>query len=362
MLKIDRDLGRFRDIVKGKVRRELRRYMSSGELVGKKGKDLVTIPLPQIGIPRLRFGKNQQQGVGQGEGDQGQAQPGQGHEAGEGEGQHELDVDITIDELAEILGEELELPRIEPRGSSDTSTQRTRYKGIAMNGPESLRHFKRTYRQALKRTIASGTFNPARPYIVPIKEDKRYRTFVVEKEPRSAAVLIYMMDVSGSMGKEQKEIVRSQAFWIDAWLKHNYDDVEARFIIHDATAREVDRDTFFHTRESGGTLISSAYKLCMEIIRKDYDPANWNIYPFHFSDGDNWSQSDTRLCVQMLRDDLIPVSNQFSYAQVDSQYGSGQFIKDLTAAFSGEEAVTLSRVPNRDAIMDSIRELLGKGR
>ena len=360
MLNIDRDLGRFRDIVKGRVRKDLKKYMSSGELIGRKGKDTVSIPLPQIGIPRLRYGENKS-GVGQGEGEEGDG-AGQGQKAGDAEGEHVLEVDVSIDELAQILGDELELPRIEPRGSKQSMSERNRYKGIAKQGPESLRHFKRTYRRALQRSIASGTFNPQRPVIIPIKEDKRYRHYVVEREPRSSAVIVYMMDVSGSMGNEQKEIVRSQAFWIDAWLSHHYKDVETRFIIHDASAREVDRHTFFHTRESGGTLISSAYKLCVEILNNDYPPEDWNIYPFHFSDGDNWSGTDTRTCIDLLKNTLIPMSNQFSYAQVDSQYGSGQFIKDLQEQFTDEEAVTLSRVANKDGIMDSIKELLGKGR
>lgn len=360
MLNIDRDLGRFRDIIKGRVRKDLRKYMSSGELVGRKGKDLVSIPLPQIGIPRLRYGKNEG-GVGQGEGEEGEG-AGEGDKAGEGEGEHMLEVELSIDELAEILGEELELPRIEPRGHAEAQTISRHYKGITRVGPNSLKHFKRSYREALKRTIATGGFDMGRPVVVPIKDDMRYRTYVEEKEPRSAAVLIYMMDVSGSMGKEQKEIVRSQAFWIDTWLRHNYDDVQARFIVHDASAREVDRDTFFRTRESGGTLISSAYKLALEIIDKDYSVSDWNIYPFHFSDGDNWSQSDTRLCIELLRERLVPVSNQFSYAQVDSQYGSGQFLKDLDEHFADEERVALSRVQQRDGIMDSIKQLLGRGR
>ncbi|MEZ4321533.1 MAG: DUF444 family protein [Myxococcota bacterium] len=356
-MNIDRDLGRFRDIVKGRVRRDLRKYMSSGELLGRKGKENVSIPLPQIGIPRLRYGKNES-GVGQGDGEGDEA--GQGPRAGDASGEHMLEVELSVDELAEILGEELQLPRIEPKGNRQSQATKAKYTGIAQQGPESLRHFKRTYRQALRRTIASGGFAPGKA-VIPIKDDKRYRTYEMQTEPRSAAVVVYMMDVSGSMGKEQKEIVRSEAFWLDAWLKHNYDDVETRFIIHDASAREVDRETFFRTRESGGTLISSAYKLCLEILEKDYPAADWNIYPFHFSDGDNWSQSDTRTCVKLLQDTLIPMSNQFSYAQVDSQYGSGQFIKDLAESFADEDRVVLSRIPNRDAIMDSIRELLGKG-
>ena len=84
------------------------------------------------------------------------------------------------------------------------------------------------------------------------------------------AVVIYMMDVSGSMGDEQKEIVRIESFWINAWLKKHYKGLETRFIIHDAAAKEVDEDTFFKTSESGGTLISSAYKLTQEIIERDF--------------------------------------------------------------------------------------------
>ncbi|MFT4625494.1 MAG: uncharacterized sporulation protein YeaH/YhbH (DUF444 family) [Myxococcota bacterium] len=358
MLNIDRDLGRFRDIVRGRVRKDLRKYMSSGELVGKQGNKAVSIPLHQIGIPRLRYGKNDG-GVGQGDG-QGEG-PGQGQQAGDAAGEHALEVEISVQELAEILGEELELPRIEPKGAASTSTKRHKYTGIRRVGPESLRHMKRTYKQALKRSIAGGTFDPRKPMVVPRKDDKRYRAYNVETEPRSAAVIVYMMDVSGSMGKEQKEIVRSEAFWIDAWLKHNYDEIDTRFIIHDAAAREVDRDTFFRTRESGGTLISSAYKLALEILEADYSASDWNIYPFHFSDGDNWSTSDTGTCMSLLKDRLVPMSNQFSYAQVDSQYGSGQFIKDLNQHFAGEERVVLSRIADRDGIMDSIRELLAKG-
>jgi uncharacterized sporulation protein YeaH/YhbH (DUF444 family) len=360
MLNIDRDLGRFRDIVKGRVRKELRRYMATGELIGRQGGKAVSVPIHQIGIPRLRYGENKS-GIGQGDGDPGDG-AGEGPRAGDASGEHAVEVEFTVDELAELLGQELELPRIEPKGNKNARSAKHKYKGIAPVGPESLRHFKRTFRRALQRTISTGSFDPQRPVIVPIKEDRRYRTFVVEKEPRSAAVILYMMDVSGSMGKEQKEIVRSQAFWLDAWIRHHYDDVESRFIVHDATAREVDRDTFFRTRESGGTLISSAYRLALEILDKDYPHSDWNIYPFHFSDGDNWSQSDTRLCIQLLKDQILPRANQFSYAQVDSQYGSGQFLKDLREAFPAEEAVALSRIPNREAIMDSIKELLGRGR
>ena len=362
ILNIENDLNRFKKIVRGQLRKDLKRYMSSGELIGKQGKNIVSIPLPRVQIPRFRYGKNETGGVGHGEGDQGQPMDGEGQQAGDQPGQHMLEAEITMEELAQILGEELALPRIEPKGQKDISSERDRYTGIARIGPESLRHNRRTYREALKRQIASGTYNARSPVVIPVKEDRRYRTWKTKSEPQSAAVILYMMDVSGSMGNEQKEIVRLEAFWIDTWLRHNYKNVEARFIIHDAVAREVPRDVFFRTRESGGTLISSAYKLALKIIEEEYDPSEWNIYPFHFSDGDNWSASDTRACMDLLEQHLLPVSNQFSYGQVDSQYGSGQFYRDLQAKFPEDERVCLSRIPNREAIMASIKTFLERGR
>jgi uncharacterized sporulation protein YeaH/YhbH (DUF444 family) len=172
-----------------------------------------------------------------------------------------------------------------------------------------------------------------------------------------------MMDVSGSMGDEQKEIVRTEAFWIDTWLRSQYKGIETRYIIHDATAREVDEDTFFKTRESGGTLISSAYKLCEKIVETDYPPSDWNIYPFHFSDGDNWSGEDTRLCLDILEKSLLRVCNVFCYGQVESRYGSGQFYKDLKEHFGNyHENVILSKIENKEGILQSIKDFLGKGK
>ena len=365
-LKIDRDHARFRDIVRGRIRQGLREYISHGELIGKKGKDLVSIPVPHIDVPRFTFGGKNQGGVGQGQGEPGEAvgdgdEPGSGQRAGEGAGEHILEVDLTLDELADILGSELALPAIEDKGKSRIQSRKDRYTGIRRAGPESLRHFKRTYREALKRSIQAGTYDPGAPLIVPQTEDKRFRSFRSEEERAANAVILYMMDVSGSMGDEQKEIVRIESFWIDTWLRRQYDGIESRYIIHDAVAREVDRDTFFRTRESGGTMISSAYKLAAEILERDYPVADWNIYPFHFSDGDNWSTDDTKLCLQILRDDLLPASNMFAYGQVHSPYGSGQFIKDLRENLASEPRLVLSEIQDRDAIVGSIKEFLGKG-
>ena len=367
-LKIDQDHSRFRKIVRGKIRQNLRKYISQGELIGKQGKDVVSIPIPQIDIPRFRFADKQQGGVGQGDGEPGDPLSGSGQqgdgtgEAGSEAGEHVLEVDVTLEELAEILGEELELPNIEDRGKSSIVDKKDRYVGIRTVGPASLRHWKRTFRNTIKRQIAMGTYDPKRPMVIPTRDDMRFRSWRTDEEPVANAVIIYMMDVSGSMGDEQKEIVRIESFWIDTWLKHQYQGLEARFIIHDAVAREVDRDTFFRTRESGGTMISSAYKVAADIIDGNYPADEWNIYLFHFSDGDNWSVDDTLLCIQLLKDKLLPAANVFCYGQVESPYGSGQFIKDLEEHLKDDDRVLTSEIRDRDGIVDSIKDFLGKGK
>lgn len=364
-LRIERDHNRFREIIKGRIKRDFKRFISQGEMIGRQDGKIISIPVPQIDLPRFRYGKNQGEGVGQGEGEAGDGvdtgQPGSGT-AGDQPGQHLLEVDVTLDELAAILGEELELPNIEPKGQRHIWERRDRYSGISSAGPESLRHYRRTFRRALRRQLATGTYSPEDPLIIPIREDMRYRTRKTAASPRANAVILYLMDVSGSMGDEQKEIVRIESFWIDTWLRHQYRDVDIRYIVHDAAAREVDRDTFYHLRESGGTKISSAFILLEKILREEYSPEEWNIYPFHFSDGDNWGSGDTELCIQLLEESLLPVANQFCYGQVESPYGSGQFLKDLRSHFKEEESLVTSNIPDKDGIYDSIKIFLGKGR
>src|SRR5256885_9665282 len=209
--KIERDQQRFRKIVRGKVKSNLSKYISRGEMIGKKGKDLVSIPLPQIDIPQFRYGQKGSGGVGQGEGDPGQpltAPQGDGEgKAGDQPGGHILEVDLTMEELAQILGEELALPRIEPRGKKNIVTTKDKYTGIRQAGPESLRHFKRTFKRAMKRQISSNTYSPSQPIVIPIRADKQYRSWKEVRQPQAVAGIIYMMDVSRSVTDGQKENV-----------------------------------------------------------------------------------------------------------------------------------------------------------
>ncbi|HYO25805.1 MAG TPA: DUF444 family protein [Lacipirellulaceae bacterium] len=364
---IERDTRRFKQIVRGRIRENLRKYITHGEMIGRKGRDVVSIPVPQLDVPRFKFGKNGSGGVGQGEGDVGDpvGKPGQGQGSGGAGGDpgggHFLEVEVSLEELAEMLGNELELPRIEPKGHASIEAEKSKYNSIRQTGPESLRHFRRTYLRALRRQIATGVYEPDDPRVVPVKQDKQYRSWNDIPHPEVNAAVVYIMDVSGSMTDEQKQIVRTEAFWIDAWLGKQYRGIEKRYIIHDAVAKTVDEHTFYHTRESGGTRISSAYKAAADLIDASFPVDQWNLYVFQFSDGDNWGD-DNRRAFELMRDQLLPAVNLFCYGQVESPYGSGDFIDALEKEFRGHEKLVVSEIADKDAIYESIRTFLGKGK
>ena len=179
VLKIEKDHQRFRQIVKGRIREDLRKFLSKGELIGKEGKHLISIPVRGIELPHFRYGDNSG-GVGAGDGKEGDqvGQKGDGKGAGGTQsGQHMMEVDLSLDELADILAEELKLPRIEPKGKHRITTTREKYHSIRQVGPDSLRHFKRSFKEALKRQIMIGSYDPENPVIIPQKKDIRYRSW-----------------------------------------------------------------------------------------------------------------------------------------------------------------------------------------
>jgi len=363
--RVERDRRRFDAIVRGQIKHDLEAYVSGSEMIGCKGGQLVSIPLPRIELPRLRFGSNSEEGGG---GERaGEAGDGPGEEAGVGSagnapGEHMLEVELTLEEMAAILGEELELPNIEPRGKAQVAVSGHRYSSVSRSGPRSLRHMRRTMKEALIRQISTGTYDPDDPRLVPIAEDLRFRSAKEVSKPDHAAMILYMMDVSGSMGREQKEIVRLVSFWIDSWLRSQYKSLETRYLVHDASAKEVDHDTFYRLRESGGTKISSAYEMAAQMLVDEFPPEEWNIYLFHFSDGDNWSGRDTEKCLSILREQLLPAANLFCYGQVKSAYGSGQFMKDLAEGLEPQEGLISCEILDRQGILPAIKTFLGSGR
>jgi len=181
-----------------------------------------------------------------------------------------------------------------------------RKKGIMSNIDK-----KRTILENLRRNATSG--DPGIHGISP--EDLRYKTWDDIVKPHSNALIIAMMDTSGSMGIFEKYIARSFFFWMTKFLRRNYEHVEIVFIAHHTEAKEVPEEDFFTKGESGGTICSSAYKKALEIIDSRYPPASYNIYPFHFSDGDNLT-SDNERCVKMI-EQLLERCNMFGYGEVN---------------------------------------------
>lgn len=151
------------------------------------------------------------------------------------------------------------------------------------------------------------------PFIDPF--DLRYNNRVKVPMPTSQAVMFCLMDVSGSMDEAKKDMAKRFFILLYLFLQRNYDKIEVVFIRHHTSAVEVDEHDFFHSRESGGTVVSSALNLMREIIQKRYASSEWNIYAAQASDGDNWD-SDSANCAQILEDQLLPYCQYYAYIEI----------------------------------------------
>ena len=185
---------------------------------------------------------------------------------------------------------------------------------------------RRTVLENIRRNAKAG-----RPVFGGItNNDLRFKTWTEDIRYETNAVIIAMRDVSGSMGEFEKYISRSFYFWMVRFLRQKYNRVQIVFITHHTEAKEVDEQTFFTLGESGGTKVSSAYRLALDIIRERYNPRDWNIYPFHFSDGDNWGETDNRLCLELVHN-MLEMCNVFGYGEIrQGGYGS---LSTLMSAF-----------------------------
>jgi len=169
-----------------------------------------------------------------------------------------------------------------------------------------------------------------------------------------------MRDISGSMGEFEKYITRSFYFWMVRFLRQKYKKVEIAFIVHHTEAKEVDEEAFFKLGESGGTRASSAYELALDVIQKRYNPSRWNIYPFHFSDGDNWGETDNRKCVELVNK-LLDVCNIFGYGEIQ-EGGASRPMSTLMNAF---ESITSPNfvgvtIKDRTDVYPALKEFFGK--
>ncbi len=383
---IKNDEEEYLAIIKGKIRKDLRRYLGTGNVTigNKDGEGVISITVDEIEIPSWRFGFPPEEGVAQGEGEPGDDlgpadegdEPGKG--AGQGHGQRKVVIDLMPEEFAQYFEEMLELPRIQPKGDRTVFEEREKYNTLSRKGPRSLLHLKRTFFEAVKRAIALGEFHPPdKTVIVPQNDDLWFTSFDVVKEPKNNAVIFFARDVSGSMGPAERKVVSYLCDLCEFWLSQNYDRLEKVYIIHDDQAQRVPRDEFFTVDWGGGTTCSVALTKTHEIIDMEFPVSQWNIYVVYLSDGFNWSQ-DNEIFLNLLGEKIFPIVNQFNYAQI-AMYrpwwpaydksgaktfsSPGTLGQEILKRFSNVENLAFAEVEagNFESAVDAIKRFFKKG-
>ena len=165
-----------------------------------------------------------------------------------------------------------------------------------------------------------------------------------------------IMDVSGSMDQSRKDMAKRFFILLYLFLQRNYEKTEVVFIRHHTSAREVDEQEFFYSRETGGTIVSSALKLVDETIKDRYSPANWNIYVAQASDGDNW-KDDSPICSKIIRENLLSVVNHFSYVEITPGEHQALWREYETIAAEHEDSFALRQVVEPNDIYQVFKDL-----
>ena len=239
--------------------------------------------------------------------------------AGDRPGFDYYETDITVEELIDLMFEDLKLPELERKRLRETLVAHgTRRLGYRRVGVRVQLDKKRTLRSRIRRRVARRAARSAHGEEQVsdrfAREDLRYRRRVPSLQPESNAIVLCIMDTSGSMDARKKYLARSFFFLLYQFVRTRYRNVDLAFVAHHTLAREVSEQEFFHKGESGGTMISSGYKKALEIIRERYHPSLWNIYAFHCSDGENFSE-DNREALSAA-EALCRVCNLFGYGEI----------------------------------------------
>ncbi len=278
---------------------------------------------------------------------------GQGQAGKDGRGEDDFVFELSREEFLDLLFDDLELPNLVRNQLVGTTEFKTVRAGYATEGAPSNIDVVRSLRGAVARRTALGA--PDRSRIRALEEeldalieggcdeddarltalreeidrlktrvaalpfidtfDLRYQSFVKQPEPTSKAVMLCIMDVSGSMDQVRKNLAKRFFILLYLFLQRNYDKIEVVFIRHHTVAQEVDEQEFFYSRETGGTVVSSALQLAYDVIRQRYDSESWNIYAAQASDGDNWD-SDSSICRELLIQQLMPLMRYYAYVEI----------------------------------------------
>ncbi len=314
------DQARHQQKVRDAIKQNLPDLVSEENIVMSDGRQIIKIPIRSLDEYRFVFNTNKKKHVGQGDGDSQVGDVlgvdptpagGKGEGAGSDPGDDVVEAEISIAELESMLFEELELPYLKKKDKQQIEVKDVRFTDVRRKGIMSNIDKKRTILENLRRNSRDG-----RAEIGGISpDDLRFKTWEEIVKPQNNAVILAMMDTSGSMGSFEKYCARSFFFWMSRFLRRQYEKVDIVFIAHHTEAKEVTEEESFTRGESGGTICSSAYVKALEIIDSRYPPSLYNIYPFHFSDGDNLT-SDNERCVRLIKE-LLERSNMFGYGEVN---------------------------------------------
>ncbi|AOJ10305.1 YeaH/YhbH family protein [Burkholderia mayonis] len=354
---------RFLRRVKNYIRRAVSDAVRDRSIKDIQSTQSITIPRKDIAEPTFRHGPGGRRDIvhpGNADyvrGDKiprppGGAGGGGSQASNEGEGQDDFVFELSREEFMQYFFDDLELPRLVKTHLLTVPSWKNVRAGWAAEGTPNNIDVVRSLRSALGRRIALGSplVNELReleeklaalkdelgdhrveiaqledaihhlkgriwriPFIDPF--DLRYVNRVKMPQPSSQAVMFCLMDVSGSMDEQRKDLAKRFFILLYLFLKRNYERIEVVFIRHHTRAEEVDEDTFFHSTESGGTVVSSALELMRKVMDERYSPTEWNIYGAQASDGDNWTD-DSPKCRKILDEDILSKVRYFAYIQV----------------------------------------------
>ena len=324
------DRKRHKQKIDKALREGIKDVVADESIIGQNGKKKVKIPVKGIKEYQLVYGENEKNEKASSAGDK-EVQKGQvvrrgqkkgkepGKKASKDPGEEYYEVEVTLEELAEYLFQDLELPDLERKKFRFIQHKKLKRSGFRKKGMRSRLSKKETIKRKIRRkkmAIASGAFKEESEERFPFHEDDlKYKHMKLKNEENNSAVIFFLMDVSGSMGKDKKYMARSFYFLLYQFLNYKYNNIEVVFISHSTDASEVTEDDFFKKATTGGTIMSSALELEKEIIRKRYHPSSWNIYTFYSGDGDNFSFDDTKV-LDLFRE-LKEINQMICYAEID---------------------------------------------
>ena len=334
------DRRRHKKKIEKAIKEGIHDIIAEESIIGKDGKKKIKIPVR--GIKEYRFIYNNDPGSGQkkvgsaqgkkiqkgqkiASGNKKGKKPGKGDKAGNEAGDEFYEVEISLDELANYLFDDLDLPELEKKSFANITSEKFKRKGYRTKGIRPRLSKKETIKNKIRRkkkAIKSGTYEEDSDERFTFHEsDLKYKHIAVTEKQVTNAVIFFVMDVSGSMGKTKKFLARSFFFLLYHFLRYRYQKVDIVFVSHTTEAWEVDENQFFSRGSSGGTYISSGIERCLEIINERYPKSSWNIYNFHCSDGDNWVQDNEKAIA--LTEDLKDLCQLSAYIQILGNQGVG---------------------------------------